>query len=85
MGWAHQTYAEFLAARYLLQRNMTPAQIMSLIVHPDDADRNSFPNSTRLCVAGRNDAASISEIMKTDPEVLLEVMSALLIYRIALL
>ena len=43
MGWAHQTYAEFLAARYLLQRKMTVAQVMSLIVHPADAERKLVP------------------------------------------
>ncbi len=43
MGWAHQTYAEFLAARYLVQHNMTLSQMMSLIIHPDDPDGRLVP------------------------------------------
>ena len=38
MGWAHQTYAEFLAARYLAKHKMTLTQIMSLLVHPGDIE-----------------------------------------------
>jgi hypothetical protein len=30
-GWAHQTYAEYLAARYLRERNVTPTQVGSLL------------------------------------------------------
>lgn len=36
LGWAHQTYAEFLAAHYLVQRSVSTEQAMSLLVHPDD-------------------------------------------------
>jgi predicted NACHT family NTPase len=72
MGWAHQTYAEFLAARYLLQCKMTAAQVMSLIVHPDDADRKLVPqlHETAAWLAGMMPQV-FREIMKTDPEVLL--------------
>lgn len=72
MGWAHQTYAEFLAATYLLQRKMTPAQVMSLIVHPDDAERKLVPqlHETAAWLAGMVPQV-FREIMKTDPEVLL--------------
>lgn len=35
MGWAHQTYAEVLAAWYVIQQRMTSTQIMSLLVHSD--------------------------------------------------
>jgi len=34
LGWAHQTYAEFLAARFL-GGNLTPSRIISLILHDD--------------------------------------------------
>lgn len=72
MGWAHQTYAEFLAARYLLQRRMTVAQAMSLIVHPGDPDRKLVPqlHETAAWLAGMTPEV-FREIMKTDPEVLL--------------
>ena len=36
MGWAHQTYAEFLAARYLLAKKLEPDQVFELIFHPTD-------------------------------------------------
>ena len=36
IGWAHQTYAEFLAARYLLTKELAPEQILDLIFHPTD-------------------------------------------------
>ena len=72
MGWAHQTYAEFLAARYLSQRKMTVAQVMSLIVHPDDVDSRLVPqlHETAAWLAGMMPQV-FREIMKTDPEVLL--------------
>ena len=72
MGWAHQTYAEFLAAKYLLQRKMTPAQVISLIVHPGDADKKLVPqlHQTAAWLAGMTSQV-FREIMKTDPEVLL--------------
>jgi hypothetical protein len=35
LGWAHQSYAEFLAARYLHQ-NLAISQIKNLIFHPHD-------------------------------------------------
>lgn len=38
MGWAHQTYAEFLAARYCVFHEMAPRQLLSLLVHPEDSD-----------------------------------------------
>lgn len=72
MGWAHQTYAEFLAARYLVQRRMTRAQVMSLIVHPDDADQKLVPqlHETAAWLAGMMPEVFRS-ITKIDPEVLL--------------
>jgi hypothetical protein len=35
LGWSHQTYAEFLAARFLVEHKFTPARILSLILHED--------------------------------------------------
>lgn len=35
-GFAHQTYAEFLAALYLSERRSTKSQVLSLLVHPTD-------------------------------------------------
>ena len=35
LGWSHQTYAEFLAARFVIEHKLTPNQIFSLILHED--------------------------------------------------
>jgi predicted NACHT family NTPase len=72
MGWAHQTYAEFLAARYVVQRKMTVSQVMSIIAHPDDVDRKLVPqlHQTAAWLAGMLPKV-FHEIIKTDPEVLL--------------
>lgn len=43
MGWAHQTYAEFLAAKYVVDRQMTLPQVMSLITHPGDSEGKLVP------------------------------------------
>lgn len=43
LGWAHHTYEEYLAARYLSDRALSPQQILPLIVHPDDPDRKLTP------------------------------------------
>lgn len=43
LGWAHKTYAEYLAARYVSESTLSAAQILPLIVHPDDPDRMLTP------------------------------------------
>lgn len=48
LGWAHQTYAEFLAVHYLVQHQMTLAQMMNLIVHPGDPEKSSSRNYMKL-------------------------------------
>jgi hypothetical protein len=34
MGWAHQSYAEFLAAQYLVDREVSPDNILKVLTHP---------------------------------------------------
>jgi len=72
MGWAHQTYAEFLAAHYLDQRGMTLSQMMLLITHPDDTDGKLVPQlyETAAWLACMVPEV-FQEIMRIDPEVLL--------------
>ncbi len=43
LGWAHHTYQEYLAARYLSDSALSPQQVLPLIVHPDDPDRKLTP------------------------------------------
>lgn len=72
IGFAHQTYAEFLAARYLVHYETPLEQVMSLIVSPDDPERKLIPqlHETAAWLASmRTDV--LHEIMKTDPDVLL--------------
>jgi predicted NACHT family NTPase len=72
MGWAHQTYAEFLAAWYLLQHNMPLGQIMSLIVHAGDREGKLVPqlHETAAWLAGMSPGI-FRQIMQREPEVLL--------------
>lgn len=72
MGWAHKTYAEFLASWYIFQKQMTLNQIMSLIAHPNDPDKKLVPqlHETAAWLAGMIPEI-FHEVIKTDPEVLL--------------
>lgn len=72
MGWVHQTYAEFLAARYLAKHKMTLTQIMSLLVHPGDAELKLVPqlHEAAAWVAGMVPEV-FRKITSVNPEVLL--------------
>lgn len=48
VGWAHQTYAEFLAARYCFRRQMSTQQVQSLLFHPQQGGSAWYLSSTRL-------------------------------------
>lgn len=72
LGWAHRTYAEFLAGRYVVDRDLPLSQVMSLIVHPGDPDKKLIPqlHETAAWIAGfRPDV--FREILARDPGVLL--------------
>ncbi|MBS3030708.1 MAG: hypothetical protein HCA25_00280 (plasmid) [Dolichospermum sp. DET50] len=72
MGFAHQTYAEFLAAWYLNKRKIPLVQVMSLIVSQGDPESKLIPqlHETAAWLASmRTDC--LEEIIKTDPDVLL--------------
>lgn len=43
MGWAHQTYAEFLAARYLKEHEFTVAQIRGALFQRSGAELKAVP------------------------------------------
>jgi hypothetical protein len=34
MGWAHQSYAEFLAAQYLIEKRVSSSNILKILLHP---------------------------------------------------
>jgi len=72
MGWAHQTYAEFLAARYLAKHKTTLTQIMSLLVHPGDTEAKLVPqlHEAAAWIAGMLPEV-FRKITSVNPEVLL--------------
>jgi hypothetical protein len=72
VAWAHQTYAEFLAARYLVKRGMPVDKIMGLITHPRDPERRLAPqlHETAAWLASM-DVAVFKRVLESDPEVLL--------------
>lgn len=71
-GWVHQTYAEFLAALYITQNELSPVQIMSLIEHPLDPERKLIPqlHEVSAWITTMNFEV-FRQIIKCDPHVIL--------------
>ena len=69
LGWAHQTYAEFLAARYLTQHHLTLAQTLSLIRHPSGKLVPQLHELSSWLATRRDDV--FAEVLSSDPEVLI--------------
>jgi len=70
LGFAHQTYAEFLAAWYVAELSLV--QIMSLLTTPEDPEKRLVPqlHETAMWTASmRQDV--LKEIIQTDPDVIL--------------
>ncbi len=72
LGWAHQTYAEFLAAWYLKHYQFAPAEAMRLLTLTEDASGKIVPqlHETAARLAGMMPEV-FRQIMKNDPDVLL--------------
>jgi len=72
LGFAHQTYAEFLAAWYIISRRMDVAQMLSLITHPGDEGGRVVPQlqETAAWIATL-EPAIYDRIVESDPQVLL--------------
>lgn len=70
LGWAHQTYAEFLAAFYLTAAPLN--QLLSLLVHPLDAQGRIVPQLHQLAswLSSRRDDL-FKHICNVEPSVLL--------------
>ncbi|MBE7382317.1 MAG: hypothetical protein F6J95_013025 [Leptolyngbya sp. SIO1E4] len=70
--FSHRTYAEFLAAWYLKQRQLEIQQILQLIIHPNDSDSRLVPqlHETVAWLASMSSEVFRS-VMETDPDVLL--------------
>lgn len=72
MGLGHQSYAEYLAAYYLTYRQVSTAQIVSLVCHPGDAVGRLVPQLYEVSawLVSMNHEI-LSCLMEIDPEVLL--------------
>jgi hypothetical protein len=71
-GWSHQSFGEFLAARYLFRRKFSGAQILSLIRVPNETALSIRPQlaGTAAWLASMNtDIASV--VLESDPAILL--------------
>jgi len=70
--WAHRTYAEFLAAYYLVQYEVPTRQVMSFFSHKSDSEGMFVPqlHETLAWLATMRDDV-FREVMKIEPEVLL--------------
>ena len=73
LGFSHQTYAEFLTAHYLVEHQLNPSQITSLLCHIGDPERRVVPQLAEVVawLAGMN-KDEFRRVMRTDPHVLLK-------------
>lgn len=72
LGWAHQTYAEFLAARHVRYQRVPLTQIRNLIVHSDDPAGRLVPQLHQTIAWLASMVPEIfQEVMDREPEVLL--------------
>ncbi|WKT74958.1 NACHT domain-containing protein [Lysinibacillus fusiformis] len=70
-GWAHLSYAEFLAARFLHKKEFSDEQILSLILQSEDDNRRVIPQlhqTTAWIASYRSDVFKI--VSNKDPDVL---------------
>jgi len=72
LGWAHKSYAEFLAAFYLTQNKLALIQIKELLTQDDRGERQVVPQLHQTIAWLATMRADVfSEIMEIEPEVLL--------------
>lgn len=73
LGWAHLTYAEFLAAWYVTRLELTTEQVLSLIIHSGDPEGKLVPqlHETAAWLAGMRPDV-FQEILLREPKVLLQ-------------
>lgn len=72
LSWSHQTYAEYLTSWYISKSGINTDQILSLLKHNGDKDEKVVPQLSEVAawIASMN-SNIFSELIKTDPEVLL--------------
>ena len=71
MGWAHWTFAEFLAARYVVRNRLSAGQIGDIVMHPDTPDKVVPQLHETAAWLASMDPDFMTRVMATDPQVLL--------------
>lgn len=72
LGWAHQTYGEFLAGRYLSHSGLTAQQVMNLVTHPQGGERKLVSQLQEAAAwASSPESVLFAHLAKVQPEVLL--------------
>ncbi|WP_139488089.1 NACHT domain-containing protein [Brevibacillus dissolubilis] len=72
LGWAHQTYAEFLAAYYFIDNKIPIKHIINLIKHPNDPEGKLVPQLYEVSAWLATMCPDVfSYIMNVEPQVLL--------------
>jgi hypothetical protein len=72
LGCAHQTYGEFLAARYLVQERLSVRQTLDLLTHPEDPDRKLIPQLQETAAwAAVPGSELFAHLIRVQPDVLL--------------
>jgi hypothetical protein len=72
IGWAHQTYAEFLAARYCRIHAMPVQQLRALLFHPADQGQRLVPQVYELAAwISATNPQILDLVASSDPEALL--------------
>jgi len=73
IGWAHKSYAEFLAAWYLVQHNLPLAQIKEIIFISNDYGNRVIPqlHGTVAWLASMK-LDVLQEVIKSDPDIVLK-------------
>jgi hypothetical protein len=71
IGFSHQTYAELLAADYLVRRGLAPSQILGLILHPGGGGEVVPQLQEAAAWLATLVPAVRDHILRTDPQVLL--------------
>lgn len=71
LGWSHQSYAEFLAARYIHVSGLSPVRVRQLLLHPDRSGRVIPQLRETAAWVASFDTGIFTALLTTDPEVLL--------------
>jgi hypothetical protein len=72
LGFAHQTYAEFLAAYYLMAHGLDTKQALVILRHQEDSGGAVVPQLTETAAwLGSLNQEVFREILRSDPKILL--------------